>query len=232
MTVTVTATPPSPQVVGTPLTFTATVTGGTAPQQCKWLVATDPSWATYTLLRDWQACTTPAPWTPTAPWTYQVGVWARSAGSTVDYPEASAALAYEILFNLAGTWNYTESGSITYMVTAAGQTQTATEPVSESGGVTVGQSLKNLSWFSPWTAAGVSGTITGNAVQVSGPGCVAPPGLVMTITASAYTAHGTLSADGRTMNLTAFTSCEGTGTYEGTPFTFRGSGPSTVQMTR
>jgi len=161
-----------------------------------------------------------------------VGVWARSAGSTVDYPEASAALAYEILFNLAGTWNYTESGSITYMVTAAGQTETFTEPVGASDVVTVVQSLKNISWTSPWTAAGVSGTITGTAVQVSGPGCVAAPGSDVTVTASAYTTHGTLSADGRTMNLTAFTSCEATGTSEGIPFTLRVSGPSTVQMTR
>jgi len=94
--VTVTATLPSPQIVGTPLSLTATVTGGIAPQECKWLWTTDPAWATYTTLRTWQACSTPVSWTPTVAGSYQIGLWARSAGNTVDYPEASAALAYTV----------------------------------------------------------------------------------------------------------------------------------------
>jgi hypothetical protein len=109
-----TASPASPRVTGTPLTFSVTVTGGTSPHQCKWLVAMDPSWATYTVLREWQPCTTPATWTPTAPWNYQVGVWARSAGNTVDYPEASTALVYVVVPpvpDVRGT--YVGSGSAT-----------------------------------------------------------------------------------------------------------------------
>ncbi|MBP1777673.1 MAG: hypothetical protein H6Q86_3683, partial [candidate division NC10 bacterium] len=90
------ASPASPQSVGTALSLTATVTGGTSPQQCKWLLTTDPTWATYTTLRTWTACTTPAPWTPTVAGTYQLGLWARSSGNTVDYPEAAAVLAYTI----------------------------------------------------------------------------------------------------------------------------------------
>jgi hypothetical protein len=105
-----TASPASPRVTGTPLTFSVTVSGGTSPQQCKWLVSTN-GWATYTTLRTWAACTTPATWTPTAPWSYQVGVWARSAGNTVDYPEASAALVYDVVPDVRGA--YTGSGSAT-----------------------------------------------------------------------------------------------------------------------
>jgi hypothetical protein len=94
-TVTLGATPPSPQVAGTPLTITATVTGGIAPQQCKWWLTTN-NWQTYSLLRDWQACSTPLTWTPGTAGDYQVGVWARSAGSTTDAPEASVGLAFTI----------------------------------------------------------------------------------------------------------------------------------------
>ena len=86
----------SPRPVGTALTLTASVTGGTAPQQCKWLVTTDPTWATYSVLQTWQACTTPVPWTPTVPASYQVGVWARSSGTTADTPQASAGLSFTI----------------------------------------------------------------------------------------------------------------------------------------
>jgi hypothetical protein len=110
MTVTITATPISPQRVNTALSFGATVTGGTAPQSCKWLVSTD-GWATYTTLRDWAVCTTPASWTPTAPWSYQVGVWVRSSGSSTDYPETAAAMIYDVVPDVRGT--YTGSGSAT-----------------------------------------------------------------------------------------------------------------------
>jgi hypothetical protein len=95
MTVTVNATLSSPQPINTPLTFTATPTGGTAPQQCKWWLTTD-AWQTYSLLRDWQACTTALPWTPAIPGSYQVGVWTRSDGTTTDAPQASAGLPFTI----------------------------------------------------------------------------------------------------------------------------------------
>jgi predicted Rdx family selenoprotein len=232
MTVTVTASPAAPQVAGSALTLTATVTGGTAPQQCKWFATTDPTWATYTILRTWQACTSPVSWTPTSGGSYVVAVWARSSGSTADAPEAGAGLAYEILFNLAGNWNYAESGSVTYTITALGETETDTQPVSGSGIVTVVQHLTNVSWTPPGTSYARRGTITGNYVQVSGIGCAALLGADVTFTENVSTAQGTVSADGRRMTLTGSTSCQGTGTYEGIPFTFRASGWSTVTMTR
>ena len=95
-----TASPASPQPAGTALNLTASVTGGTAPQSCKWFWTTDPTWATYSVLHTWQACTIGVPWTPSAAATDQLGVWARSAGSSTDAPEASAGLGYEIV----GKW--------------------------------------------------------------------------------------------------------------------------------
>ncbi len=221
----------SPQVVGTPITLTATVTGGVTPQQCKWWLTTD-NWAHYSAYTDWQPCTTPVPWTPTVPASYQVGVWARSSGTTADAPQATRGLAYEIEANVAGNWNYTESGTITYTYTYAGMTETETEPVGGSGVVTVVQNLKNVSWTSPGTSYGRSGTITGNYVQVTGIACAAIAGADVIFTQNVYTAQGAVSADGRTLNLTGSGSCQGTGTVGGIPFNFRGSGSSTVVMTR
>lgn len=71
----------APQAPGTPITFTATATGGTAPYQYKWWVFDGGN---YQLARDWSASPSFA-WTPTtANAAYRVGVWVRSAGSAVD----------------------------------------------------------------------------------------------------------------------------------------------------
>jgi hypothetical protein len=234
MTVTVVASPAAPQVAGTALTLTATVTGGTAPQQCKWFATTDPTWATYAILRTWQACTSPVTWTPTSAGSYVVAVWARGSGSTADAPEAGAGLAYEILFNLAGNWNYAESGSVTSTITYAGVTETDTQPVSQSGTVGVTQNLTEICLTPPGVGTSFRrcGSLRGNVVELSGIGCAPLPGLDMTFSVNSATARGTVSADGRRMTLTGSTSCQGTGTYEGIPFTFRASGWSTVTMTR
>jgi hypothetical protein len=50
--------------------------------------------------------------TPAAPPTPDVlGLWARSSGSTADYPEASAGVAYDVVPDVRGT--YTGNGSAT-----------------------------------------------------------------------------------------------------------------------
>jgi uncharacterized repeat protein (TIGR03803 family) len=164
----ITANLASPQPVGTALTLTATVTGGTAPQQCKWLLTTDPAWATYTVLRTWQSCTTPVPWTPTSPGSYVVAVWARSSGSTVDAREAGAGLAYEIQLNLAGNWNYSENGIIRYTYTYAGGTVTDTEPVGGSGVVTVVQNLTDVIWTTPVRAMFEAARLRGTTFRSRG----------------------------------------------------------------
>ena len=77
----------SPQPVNTTITFTATAAGGTAPYEYKWWLFNGSTWS---IVQTWSASSTFA-WTPTvANANYRVGVWARSAGSTLDATEGSA----------------------------------------------------------------------------------------------------------------------------------------------
>jgi hypothetical protein len=79
----ITAAPASPVTVGTAVTWTAAATGGTAPLQYKfWLY--NVGTAAWTVLRDY-ATGNQVGWTPTVAGTYQVQIWARSAGSTASY---------------------------------------------------------------------------------------------------------------------------------------------------
>jgi N-acetylmuramoyl-L-alanine amidase len=72
-----------PSAVGTDITWTAAGVGGTAsPLQYRFhLYTAGQGW---TLLRDYGSSNT-LTWTPTAPGTYTVQVWVRSAGSTQQY---------------------------------------------------------------------------------------------------------------------------------------------------
>jgi hypothetical protein len=82
--VTLTANRTSPQVVGTPVTFTANPSGGTAPQQYKWLLFDG---STTSVVQTWSTSNSWT-WTPTtANAAYQITVWARSASNTADAPE-------------------------------------------------------------------------------------------------------------------------------------------------
>ncbi len=93
--ISLTATPPSPQAVGTPITFTAMGSGGTPPYQAKWWLSTDGG-AHYTVAREWGPDLT-FPWTPTQPNpTYRVGVWLKSAGNGADMWEAGGAVPFAI----------------------------------------------------------------------------------------------------------------------------------------
>jgi hypothetical protein len=91
--VTMTANKPAPQTAGATITWTAVPTGGAAPQQYKWHVYDGTNWVTAT---GWSTSSTFA-WTPASahPGT-RVAVWARSAGSTNDYFEASTENGYAL----------------------------------------------------------------------------------------------------------------------------------------
>jgi hypothetical protein len=87
----------APQAPGTTTTFTATPTGGVGPYQYKWLVFDPAAPAAWLVRQDWSVSNTFA-WTPTVRNTgYRVGVWARSAGDTVDGAEAAASVAFAII---------------------------------------------------------------------------------------------------------------------------------------
>jgi hypothetical protein len=93
LTVLLTSDKSSPQPAGTPILFTATPSGGTAPYQYKWWVRSGGVW---TVLRDWAASNVYT-WTPTsADATSMIAVWAHSAGTPTDAYETGAAVAFPI----------------------------------------------------------------------------------------------------------------------------------------
>jgi uncharacterized membrane protein len=92
--VSITADQPSPQIAGTSITFTAAVTGGTAPYEFKWLVSDGVSTV---VANDWSASAN-FTWTPaTANPDYRITVWVRGAGNTTDAAEQSATANFAIV---------------------------------------------------------------------------------------------------------------------------------------
>lgn len=77
----------SPQLLGTSITFSTAGTSGTAPYSYKWRVSNGSTW---TVLQNWSTSAS-ATWTPSSAGSYQIEVWARSATSTADAPDASAS---------------------------------------------------------------------------------------------------------------------------------------------
>lgn len=88
----VTADKASPAAAGSPVTFTATATGGTAPLQFKWWLYDGRQWS---VLRDWSTASSVA-WTPAEAGTYRIGAWARNAGVTADAPQSNAGIDFAI----------------------------------------------------------------------------------------------------------------------------------------
>ncbi|HET9013665.1 MAG TPA: hypothetical protein VFN38_17700, partial [Gemmatimonadaceae bacterium] len=83
----------APQLVKTPITFTASATGGTTPYQYRWWLYDGTSWR---MLCDW---TTGASftWTPTmANANYVVHVWVKNANSPTTAADATASLRFAI----------------------------------------------------------------------------------------------------------------------------------------
>ena len=82
----------SPQVAGSPITFTAAANGGTAPYQFKWWVFDGSQW---TVAQGWNTGNTFV-WQPTATGTYVVAAWVRNSGVTTDASQALAQMSYTI----------------------------------------------------------------------------------------------------------------------------------------
>ena len=88
----VTASPGGTQSVGTPLTLTATATGGAAPYQYKWWLYNGNAWS---LLQDW----TPSPtytWTSANAGSYYLGVWVKNGNAVGDVGVVAGALPVTI----------------------------------------------------------------------------------------------------------------------------------------
>ncbi len=84
--VTLTASPASPRLVNTPVTFTATATGGETSKEYQFAVK-DPVSGVMTVLQQYGPSNT-FPYTPTAAGTYTIRVYVRNVGSPVSYEAA------------------------------------------------------------------------------------------------------------------------------------------------
>lgn len=83
----------APQPAGTLIIATATVMGGVAPYEFRWLIHDGVSWKPVT---GWTTSNKYG-WKPTAPnASHFIGVWVRSAGSTREEPEATMSLPFGI----------------------------------------------------------------------------------------------------------------------------------------
>jgi hypothetical protein len=80
-----TSVPPVPVGVGTPVTWTATATGGTAPLQYKFYLYNQGA-ASWSLLQDYSPANQ-ATWTPQTAGTYWLQAWVRSAGSSAAWED-------------------------------------------------------------------------------------------------------------------------------------------------
>ena len=116
---TLTSVPPVPVGVGTPVTWTATATGGTPPLQYKFYLYNQGT-ASWTLLQDYST-SNQATWTPQAPGTYWLQAWVRSAGSSTAWED----------------WIGCEPFSVTDTITVTSFTTNISPPVTTGTPVTL-----------------------------------------------------------------------------------------------
>jgi len=116
----------SPQMISTPITFSASGAGGVTPYQYKFLVQQGSG--APQMVRNWSTTATYV-WTPTVGGSYNVIVWVRTAGGTVDAADASAQAAFTIMapLSLTGLTSnlpspQTTGTPITFTAAAAGGT--------------------------------------------------------------------------------------------------------------
>lgn len=113
----------APQPANTPITFTASATGGIAPYQYRWWVHDGVSWQ---MVRDWT--TSPAfTWTPSsANAAYRMTVWIKDAGSTTATWDVSGSMTFPIIAPLQVALNADRTApqmpgaSITFTAAASG----------------------------------------------------------------------------------------------------------------
>jgi hypothetical protein len=168
--VNLTADRPSPQPVGTTITFSATANGGTPPYQFKWWIVNG---ATQSVGSNWSTNSNFA-WTPTvASPSYTVRVWARNASSTTDAPDNSAAtleMTFAITSSSTNTAPMVNAGADRSITLPSNTTLTAT--VSDDGQPT--PPALTLSW-----------------IRVSGPGTVTFSAPASATTTASFSAAGT-----------------------------------------
>lgn len=105
-----TANKTAPQAAGTSITFTAVPTGGTAPEQFKWLLHDGSSWS---VISSWSTSNT-FTWTPSAAnSSYRIGVWVRSATNTADAGEQTSSMDFPIGTAVSSTTPSVKTSAVT-----------------------------------------------------------------------------------------------------------------------
>jgi hypothetical protein len=114
----------SPQNLGTSVTFTANATDGFAPLQYKWWVFSGGVWS---VLKDWSTSSS-FTWTAGVGGSYRIGVWVKSSGNPVDYPEGNAynSIPFDISFPPALTLTGISSDQVSPQPAGSTITFTAT----------------------------------------------------------------------------------------------------------
>jgi hypothetical protein len=138
------------------------------------------------------------------------------------FPSLSGAQEEECA-NIAGTWNGSETGTTT--CTVAGETET--EPVNESGIVTIEQNRCDIKYRLP--NFDKTGTVERNIIRVSGPLAILS-GREISYTQNSFTAEGTISVG--KIKLTGSGIATGTVGGEGESFPFSCTANSTSVLTR
>ena len=127
--VTLAAAPPSPQPPNTPITLTATASGGTAVEYKFQMTGSD---GVATVLRFYgpsPVCT----WQPPMPDTYVIQVWAREAGTQQD-PKLMTTMPYTISTHIVPLTGVnvlvtpSDAGTVNQPITIAGQAIGGTDP--------------------------------------------------------------------------------------------------------
>jgi hypothetical protein len=162
-------------------------------------------------------------------YSYKIRAYTRSSAmpyaySYSLYSNCSQATTPSDCVNIAGTWDVSDSGTITCVYDGYSETG----PIGGDGSVTIKQNGCNISW----TVSGVSGisekregTIHGNTLEVSGKFCVPlKPGV--TFTKNQYTAEGIISGD--EINGNGSGTCNGT--YQGVNFTCTGKDTFVIML--
>jgi hypothetical protein len=180
---------PSPQPVGTPITFTAAVSGGTAPYQFKWTLFNGVSW---NMVQQWSTSSS-FTWTPTAAGSgYQMAVWVRSAGNTVEAPEASGSIAFAIAAAPA-TDTTSPTASISTPTTGTSYSTTSSS-INVSGTAADNAGVTQVRWASDRGGSGVASGTT--SWSVSGISLVSGTNV---ITITAFDAAGNQGTDSLTV---------------------------------
>jgi Putative Ig domain/Glucodextranase, domain B len=138
-----TANLPAPQAVGTPVTFTAAVSGGIGPHQFKWWVSDGQSW---TALQNWSTSNTWT-WTPTsAGGNTRVAVWVRNAGNTADAYDNPAANG-SIAFGITGGGQTPAPLTVTNLTANRVSPQSVGTPITFSAAVSGGTAPQQFKWM-------------------------------------------------------------------------------------